>query len=128
MASIVKEIEVMASAEKAWSKVSDAGGVDKLVGMITACRLEGDTRYCTMADGSKVIERVIAIDETNQRLAYTITDGPIPLEYHSASMQVRDSDHGARLIWTWDFKPDHLSGAIEPLMDAAAESMKSALA
>lgn len=128
MASIVKEIDVAASADQAWMKVADAGGVDKLVGMITACRLDGDIRYCTMADGSKVVERVIAIDHRNRRLAYTITEGPIPLEYHSASMQVKDGGSGALLIWTWDFKPDELSGAVGPLMEAAADSMKAALA
>jgi hypothetical protein len=128
MASIIKEIEVNADAGEAWKRVADAGGVDKLVGMITACRLEGDRRYCTMADGSKVVERVISIDHPNMRLAYTITEGPIPLEYHSASMQVHGSDKGTRLVWTWDFKPDGLSEAIEPILKTAADSIRAALA
>lgn len=43
-------------------------------------------------------------------------------------MQVRDNGKGARLIWTWDFKPDELAGAIEPILDAAADGMRAALA
>lgn len=128
MASIVKHIDVDADATRAWAQIADAGSVDKLVSMITACRLEGDTRYCTMADGSEIVEQVIAIDADNKRLAYRISGGAIPFEFHAGSMQVHAKDMGSHLVWTFDFKPDGLSEAIGPMLDAAAESIRSALA
>lgn len=128
MASIVKQIDVNADAGRAWARIADAGSVDQLVSMITACRLEGDTRYCTMADGSELVEQVVTVDDDNMRLAYRISGGAIPFEFHAGSMQVHANGMGSRLVWTFDFKPDALSAAIAPMLDAAAESIKSALA
>jgi hypothetical protein len=127
MASILKEIAVNASAAAAWSKVADAGGVDKLVSMISACRLEGDKRYCTMVDGSEIVEQVIAVDHANRRLSYTITEGPLPFEFHCGSMQVHEAGSGARLVWTFDFKPDALADFVRPILDQASESITVSL-
>ena len=128
MASIVKQIDVNADASRAWARIADTGSVDTLVSMITACRLDGDTRYCTLADGSELVEQVIAVDADHMRLAYRISGGPIPFEFHAGSMQVREHGMGSRLTWTFDFKPDGLSEMIAPMLDAAAQSIQSALA
>lgn len=52
MASIIKTINTRASADAAWGMIGDVGAVPELVSMITECRLDGDKRHCTMADGS----------------------------------------------------------------------------
>lgn len=128
MASIIMHIDVGTDVDAAWKKVSDVGGVTNLVSLISECRLDGDTRYCTMADGSKLTEQILSIDPTHRRLAYRITEGPMPIEFHCSTMQVFENGSGARIVWSVDIKPDELAPHLEPMMDSVAESIKATLA
>jgi len=128
MASITKHIPAAAGAQKAWQMVSDIGGVDKLVGMISTCSLDGDKRYCTFADGNGVTEQIIGVDETEKRVVYTVTEGPMPIEFHCSTVQVKDAADGAEVVWSVDIKPDALAQPMSDLMDAAAQSMAERLA
>ena len=51
MASIIKRFDIGSDAAQAWEMISDTGGVTRLTNLITDCRMDGDRRYCTMADG-----------------------------------------------------------------------------
>lgn len=128
MASVLKQIDVDANVDMAWLKVADAGSVDKLISQIKTCRLEGDMRYCAMADGAQIVEQIVTIDNDNRRMAYRISGGDIPFEFHAGSMQVVQRGTGARLLWAFDFKPDALEGPIAQMLEAAAESIRLALA
>lgn len=127
MTSIIKQINVTASCEKAWEMVSDTGNVPALVSLITECRLEGNTRHCTMADGSKITEKIISVDPSHKRLAYTVTDGPLPMEFHCSTMQVFKNGNGARLEWSVDIMPDELTAHLEPMMDMVVDNIKTTL-
>jgi len=127
MAHIEKIIQVNASAAAAWEKVGDTAGVNNLVSLITACHQEGDTRYCTMADGSKITEKIVSHDSADKRFAYAVTEGPMPIEFHASSMQVFENGNGARIVWSVDVKPDSLVPMFEPMMDMAADSIREVL-
>lgn len=128
MASITKIIPAQAGAAAAWQKISDVGAVDKLVAMITTCALDGDTRTCTLGDGQAIKERVISVDEALQRVVYTITEGPMPMEFHCASVQVVEQADRTEVVWTVDVKPDEIAAPMAEMMDGAAQSMSEALA
>lgn len=128
MASITKTIPARGGAAKAWEKISDIGAVDKLVSLITSCALDGDTRLCTLPDGQAIKERIISVDHDARRVVYTVTDGPLPLEFHCAAVQVTEADSGAEVTWTVDVKPDEIAGPLSDMMDGAAQSMSEALA
>jgi len=127
MTSIIKIIDVKKDVDYVWEKVRNVGGVTELTNLITECRLDGDTRYCTLADGAKLVEKIISIDEAVKRIGYTITDGPMPLDFHFASLQVVKNGSGAQMIWSVDFKPDALAEGFAPMMDMIAESFKENL-
>lgn len=128
MASIVKTIPATAGADAAWQKISDVGAVDQLVDMIQSCSLDGDTRTCGFPDGQMVKERIISVDQDNKRIAYSVTDGPMPVEFHLAGVQVVEQGESASVVWTVDIKPDELATPMSELMDVAAQSMAAALA
>ncbi len=127
MATITKTIPAKSGAVAAWQKISDIGAVDKLVDMIAACSLEGDTRVCTLPDGQEIKERIITVDEAAKRVVYTVTDGPLPLEFHCASVQVTGATGQAQVVWTVDVKPDEIAAPLGEMMDAAAQSMAKIL-
>lgn len=127
MVSIVKTIPVGSSAAQAWQKISDVGAVDKLVDMIATCSIDGDIRTCTLPDGAAIKEQIITIDEDAKRVVYAIKEGPLPLEFHCASVQVVENAKGTNVVWTVDVKPDAIAEPLSGMMDGAAQSMSAAL-
>ena len=128
MANITKTIPVGVSAEQAWAKISEVGAVDKLIDLIATCSVEGDIRLCTLADGQEIKERIISVDDIAKRLVYTVTDGPIPLDFHCSSVQVLEEATKTSVVWTVDVKPDEVAVPLSSMMDSAAHSMSEALA
>jgi hypothetical protein len=106
-----------------WSALRDVGALhDRLVpGFVVGTVLEGDGRVVTFASGLVVRERIVAVDESARRVAYTIVDGIPGLEYHASSAQVLDDGDGARFVWIADLLPDTMA-------ESFAESMEAGLA
>lgn len=127
MAGITKTIPAAAGSKVAWKKISDIGAVDKLVDMIASCSLDGDVRTCTLPDGQTIKERVITVDEDVKRVVYTVTEGPLPMEFHCASVQVVEEDNQTNVVWIVDVKPDELAAPLSEMMDGAAQSMAAIL-
>jgi hypothetical protein len=123
MTTVHKTAQLTVDAPKAWRRIADIGKVHEIVPAVVDCRLDDDKRYCTFADGGQLTERIISVDPELMRLAYSITDSPFPLEYHSASMRVLPDANGCRLEWTTDLKPDALKESLAPLFDQLFEQL-----
>lgn len=127
MATVQKIIDVDANVEDTWNKIADVGSIANLVGFISESQSDGDIRVCKMADGGVLREQIISIDNTLRRVSYCITDSPLNLEFHSASMQVVPWGQGASLIWTTDMKPDAAAEQIALIFEEAVPGIKMAL-
>ena len=78
-----------------------------------------------MADGAVLAETIIAVDDEHQRVAYTITDSPFPIEVHAASMQVFDAGNGKSTFrWITDLKPDALADGLGPMLQGAVTGLE----
>ena len=77
MASIREEIAVEVSPAKVWAVVRDVGAIhQRLVrGFVTDCRLEGDARIVTFANGLVVRELIVDVDDGARRLVWSATGG-----------------------------------------------------
>ncbi len=118
MATINLSTTLDVSAEELWSSVKDVGSVSGLLNVITSSSLDGHVRSCTMADGGELTETILSVDDDNQRVAYSITDSPFPIETHASSMQVRDAGGGKSTFhWITDVKPDAMVDGLRPLME-----------
>lgn len=119
MATVEKKIELAISAEELWSKVRDVGGLAQLLDVVEDSKVEGDRRLCTLADGAELSETVVSVDDALRRVAYTITAGPFPIEFHAAAMEVGDAGEGRSTFrWIADVKPDKLAEVFDGLMGA----------
>ena len=124
MASIRRETAIDVDADQAWSVLRDFGSAARLfAGVLVDCRLEGDVRTVTFANGMVVNERLVTIDDAARRLVYTVLDGPFT--QHSASMQVVPDGHGCRFVWVSDFLPDSATSAVEPLVEAGCRALEA---
>jgi hypothetical protein len=77
--------------------------------MIKSCRLEGAgegaARFCVMADGSDLEERIIEINHDVRLFRYAISQHPLPAREVIASMEVKDVGNGRTIIaWGAEFE------------------------
>ena len=125
MASIHLETTLAVSPDELWASVRDVENLSGFLNIIDASSLDGDQRSCTMADGAVLAETIIAVDDEHQRVAYTITDSPFPIEVHAASMQVFDAGNGKSTFrWITDLKPDALADGLGPMLQGAVTGLE----
>jgi hypothetical protein len=124
MATIIKQIELAANMDKAWAIIRNVGAVHlAFPGVLTACRLDGDVRTVTFANGLIVREQIITVDEVHRRVAYAVIEGDF--RHHSASIQVESvDDETCRMIWVSDFLPDDAAAMVAPLVEQGAAALR----
>jgi uncharacterized protein YndB with AHSA1/START domain len=103
---------VAAPADRIWATIAAGGGVHHWFGaVITACELRGSgpgaERFCTMADGADLKERILEIDADARRFRYAIDEHPLPAREVVAAMEVEDLGDGtARITWGAQYEAD----------------------
>jgi carbon monoxide dehydrogenase subunit G len=127
MASIYKEIPIEAPAETVWAAIRDVGAAHRLfAGVLTDCRLDGDSRTVTFANGFVVRELIVAIDEPRRRFCYAAVGGRST--HHHASLQVFEDGTGrSKVTWITDLLPDEVAPGVEGLMEQGAQAMVRSL-
>jgi Polyketide cyclase / dehydrase and lipid transport len=127
MASIHKEFSVDAPAHEVWDALRDFGAVHTRLapGFVTDCKLDGDARIVTFANGTIARELFVDCDEERRRLAYAIVSER--LQQHSASAQViPDGEARSRFVWITDVLPHEIAPYISAQMDAGVTAMQNA--
>jgi len=129
MASIYREIDIALDPGRVWDAIRDVGAVHTRLapGFVADVRMDGDVRIVTFADGRIIPERIIAIDDTNRRMAYAAVGVP-ERKHHNASFQVFANGHGAsRLVWITDVLPDTLADKFAAAMETGLAAAKRRL-
>jgi carbon monoxide dehydrogenase subunit G len=128
MASIHREIVVEDRPERVWDAIRDVGALHiRLVpGFVTGCRLDGDARIVTFANGMVAREPIIDLDDHARRLVWS-TDGG-PLTHYNASVQVFAEHEGrTRVVWIADLLPNEMAETIGGMIDQGMSAMKRTL-
>jgi carbon monoxide dehydrogenase subunit G len=127
MSSIRKEIMTSAPSDRVWDAIRDIGALHtRLVpGFVVDTRLEPGARVVTFANGMKVREPIVAVDEQARRLVWGAQGSD--LKHYNASVQVFPEDGGSRVVWIADFLPDEAAGKIGPMMEAGMAAMKKTM-
>jgi carbon monoxide dehydrogenase subunit G len=128
MASIRREVTIEVPSEQVWSAVRDVGALHTrlVVGFVTDCRMEGDARVVTFANGMVARELIVDINDPDRRVAWSAVGGH--LTHHNASVQVFTESAGrSRVAWIADLLPNELAPAIAGMIDQGMVAMKSTL-
>ena len=128
MASIRKEVLIEVAPEQVWSALRDVGALHTrlVTGFVTDCRLEGDARVVTFANGTVVRELIVDIDDAGRRVVWSARGGR--LSHHNASAQVLADERGAsRVVWIADLLPNELAPAIATMIEQGLVAMKRTL-
>ena len=69
MATICKEATFARDAAFVWDAIRDVGAIHRRLvqGFVVDCRLEGDSRYITFANGMTMREIIVSVDDRTRR-------------------------------------------------------------
>ena len=128
MATICKEAEITRNAGFVWDAIRDVGAIHKRLvpGFVVDCKLEGDSRLITFANGMAVREIIVAVDDKTRRHAWSARGEP--LTHHNASIQVfAKGDDNCRVVWIADVMPNEVADTVSEMMLQGLAAMKRTL-
>jgi len=111
--------ETAAAPELAWSTIGGFCGIASWHPAVAACEestKDGATyRTLTLADGAKLVEKLVERDDAARSYIYTIEEGPLPVAGYRSTIKVVPSENGSTLDWsgTFDAKGVSDSEAVE---------------
>ena len=128
MAAIHKEIEIERSKELVWDAIRDVGAIHKRLvpGFVVDCKLEGDTRIVTFANGMIARELIVDVDDKICRHSWSARGEP--LTHHNASLQVfARGDGKCRVVWIADLMPNEVADTVSGMIQQGLNAMKKTL-
>jgi hypothetical protein len=129
MALLRTEISIAATPADVWDVIRDFGaGPSRMApGFVVGCEADADLRVVTFADGTVVHERLVALDDGERRITYSVVGGSVRPDRDIAQMQVLPDRGGCRFVWTRDLLPDELGPGFQAAMDRGAEVIRQTL-
>ena len=128
MATIHKEIEIERSREFVWDAIRDVGAIHKRLvpGFVVDCKLEGDSRVVTFANGMVVRELIVDVDDKTSRHSWSARGGT--LTHHNASIQVFSrGDDDCLVVWIADLLPNAAAKDVGEMIQHGLNTMKKTL-
>jgi len=81
-----------------------------------------------MSNGNTVKEIILDVNEAASRIAYTVVDSVMPLEFHHASFQVFPIDNETcQLVWITDLLPNSLVNDVLARVDRGSQVIKQTI-
>lgn len=128
MAAIRKEIDIARSKAVVWDAIRDVGAIHRRLvpGFVVDCKLDGETRTVTFANGMVVRELIVAVDDEQCRHSWSARGEP--LTHHNASVQVfARGDDAAHVVWIADLLPDEAAETVAGMIQQGLDTMKRTL-
>ena len=128
MASIRREVSIDTPAERVWDAVRDVGALHTrlVAGFVIDCRIDGEARIVTFANGMVVRELIVDVNDADRRMVWAAVGGR--LTHHNASVQVFVEAAGrSRVVWVADLLPSELAPAIAAMIEQGMVAMKKTL-
>jgi carbon monoxide dehydrogenase subunit G len=128
MATVHRETEIARSKAFVWDAIRDVGAIHRRLvpGFVVDCKLEGDSRVVTFANGMVIREVIVAVDDRTSRHAWSARGKPFT--HHNASIQVFSEGEGkSRVAWIADLMPNEVADTVGEMMSQALVVMKQTL-
>lgn len=120
------EVHIARSPEDVWALIADFGGLDRWMSGIDSCTVEGDVRTLETM-GMTLKERLVSQDDEARTQAYSLFEGPMPVEKHLATLSVAPDGDGTRFAWAYDVEPDEMAAVFGGVYEGAAQAFKERL-
>lgn len=128
MATVHRETTIARSKGFVWDAIRDVGAIHRRLvpGFVVDCKLDGDSRIVTFANGMSVREIIVAVDDQTCRHAWSARGKPFT--HHNASIQVfSEGDEKSQVVWIADVMPNEVADTVGEMMSQALVVMKQTL-
>ena len=125
MSTIRHHVRIDASADTVWALITDPVAITTWAEGLDACTFDGTSRTIT-AMGAEIVEEIVTNDSDLRRFQYSITGGPLPVEYHLATIDVIEDGEMSLLIYAAEIKPDSFKDFMDGLLGGLAQQLKTA--
>jgi Polyketide cyclase / dehydrase and lipid transport len=123
MATMRETIHINASPDKVWAGVRDPLALLDWFDGLTGGEMDGTARKIQMGDIT-VTEEIVTVDDELRRFQYSISEMPIPVEHHLATIDVLEDGDGTLVVYGADVQPDMLGDILAPTIAGAVKGMK----
>lgn len=127
MATIRHHIHIDRSPDDVWKLVSDAGSIADWFPAIESSSADGRQRRISMGPGIDVVEEIVTADDELRRFQYRITEGPMPLDHHLATIDVLPEREGSLVVYSTDIAPDDAKAILDPVIEGGLAGLKAHL-
>jgi len=133
MASVTRETLIAARPEDVWAALQDFQAVHQRLaaGFVVDSRPDGEgARVITFFNGAVAREILVAVDDAERRLVYSVVESALGFTHYNAAARVdpagADGD-ATRFVWTIDLLPDDAAAYVAPLMEQGLEAIRTTL-
>ncbi len=107
-ASVEKEINVKAPADKVWAMIGPFCSIDKWHPVIGSCTEANGVRTLKTKDGKAVfVEKQTKNDPSGMEYTYEIEKSPLPITDYKSTLKVtKKSDDMSKVTWSSTYTPD----------------------
>lgn len=120
------EVQIARSADEVWETIRDFGALDRWMDGVESCIVDGDVRTL-QAMGTELKERLVSQSEEDRTQAYSLIEGPFPIEHHLATLSVEPDGDGARFTWAYEVRPAEVAPMFGQIYEGSANALKARL-
>ena len=108
MGSVRRHVFINRDADDVWSLVGDPARLHEWF-PTSATRIDGDTRWITLASGITFEERIVTLDHDLRRFQYTIVNNPIITEHLGTVDVIADGPNRCIVVYSTNMEPEVLA-------------------
>ncbi len=109
MQKVVRSTIIDAPIERVWQVLRDFNSHDQWHAVVEHSRIEagersdqvGCIRSFTLADGNRIREQLLSLDDREYKSTYCIVEATVPLQRYVASVTLKPVTDGNRTFWHW---------------------------
>jgi len=125
MAEFSETIIIRSQPDAVWDLVGNPERINQWLPFIATCRVEGDQRFCTAANGADLEERILNRNDAMHSYQYTIESSPMPIEQILATVAVSPAgDDHSLVTWHTSVEPAELSEMFAPIYREGLQNLK----
>ncbi len=111
-------------ADEVWALVRDAAGISAWFPAMASSSGDQTRRLVTLADGSRLDEVIVTLDDAMRRLQYRAVGGDLPITAHLGTVDVLALDaNRSLLVYSTEVEPDELGAAFHSAIDEAVQGL-----
>ncbi|MFO1215829.1 MAG: SRPBCC family protein [Burkholderiaceae bacterium] len=107
---MVRSTVIDAPIERVWAVLRDFNSHDQWHDAVEASRIErhessdqvGCVRSFSLADGNRIREQLLTLDDREHKSTYCIVEATVPLQRYVATVTLKPVTDGNRTFWHWE--------------------------